>query len=641
MAYRSLNEFVKRLEKANELSRISAPVSPVLEMTEIADRMVKRGGKALLFENTGTAFPVLINAMASDRRICLALGIDELSDLERSIEGLFHEISTPRRGFVDKLKILPTLKSIASWFPVSRKGRGECQEVVMASPDLNKLPVLTCWPHDGGPFITLPCVHTRDPETGLKNLGMYRMQVFGERLTGMHWHLHKGSAGHFSKYRKSGLKMPVTVTLGGDPAYIYAATAPLPENIDEYILAGFLRRKKVEMVKCLTNDLEVPADVDFVIEGYVDPAEELVCEGPFGDHTGFYSLADYYPRFHVTCITHRKNAIYPATIVGIPPQEDGWIGKATERIFLSPIKMTVAPEVTDMHMPVEGVFHNITMVNIRKSFPGQALKIANAMWGAGQMMFNKILVVCDENVTLTKYLDLALNISRNCDPGRDVHFSRGPVDVLDHASQRFAFGSKMVIDATEKYPEELGEAQGTTTFNNLPGTDLRVDKALIMIRFSEISGVNHDLTGLGIQAVIVAVAKQRPGHLRELATRWVKEGIVSGSGFLLFMDETVNINDLAQVVWLAANNLDPARDCFLPKTNEGTTYPVLFLDGTAKSVDYDHFSRDWPNVIVMDEHTINSIDQKWDLLNLGDFIPSPSLYYRPLVKNSGAVATRG
>jgi 4-hydroxy-3-polyprenylbenzoate decarboxylase len=376
-----------------------------------------------------------------------------------------------------------------------------------------------------------------------------------------------------------------------------------------------------------------------VIEGFVDPAEELIFEGPFGDHTGFYSLADYYPRFHVTCITHRRNAIYPATIVGIPPQEDGWIGKATERIFLSPIKMTVAPEVTDMHMPVEGVFHNITMVNIRKSFPGQALKIANAMWGAGQMMFNKILVVCDENVTLTKYLDLARNISRNCDPARDIHFSKGPVDVLDHASQRFAFGSKMVIDATEKYPEELSDPLVANHLNHSYPKGLSCEKELIMSRFPEISGINQDLPGQDVPVVIFAIAKQRPGHLREIAARIVRERMITGSGFFLFMDEMVNISDLAQVVWLAANNLDPSRDCFYPQNEDGTDFPVLCLDGTSKSGTYDNFSRNWPNVILMDEKTIHTIDEKWAHLNLGQFISSPSLRYRPLVKNSGAVAS--
>ena len=365
MSYKSLSHFIEVLESQGELMRIKEFVSPFLEITEITDRVVKSGGKALLFENTGTSFPLLINAYGSEKRMCLSLGVKDLGDFEKDIFRLLQEFTKPRDRFVDKLKVLPVLQELSSWMPKNIKGKGDCQEIVMEDPDITKLPVLTCWPADGGPFVTLPVVHTRDPHTGNRNTGMYRMQVFGPKLTGMHWHLHKGSARHYQLYKEAGLQMPVTVTLGGDPAYTYSATAPLPENIDEYMLAGFLRRKKVEMVKCLTNDLEVPSDVDFVIEGYVDPAEDLILEGPFGDHTGFYSLADMYPRFHITSITHRKDAIYPATIVGIPPMEDGWIGKATERLFLGPIKMSSVPELLDMDMPVEGVFHNITLVKIK------------------------------------------------------------------------------------------------------------------------------------------------------------------------------------------------------------------------------------------------------------------------------------
>jgi 3-octaprenyl-4hydroxybenzoate decarboxylase (EC 4.1.1.-) len=274
--------------------------------------------------------------------------------------------------------------------PKVKSGKGECQEVVMTNPDITKLPVITCWPKDGGPFVTLPVIHTKDPNTKTRNVGMYRMQVFGPTLTGMHWHKHKVSARHFNEYKKLKKRMPVAVALGGDPVYAYSATAPLPENVDEYMLAGFLRKKRVELVKCITQpEIEVPADADFVIEGYVDPEDELIWEGPFGDHTGYYSLPDWYPRFHITAVTHKKNAVYPATIVGIPPQEDAWLGKATERIFLAPIKMTMVPEIVDMDMPVEGVFHNLVIARINKEYAGQGQKVMNAMWGAGQMMFNK------------------------------------------------------------------------------------------------------------------------------------------------------------------------------------------------------------------------------------------------------------
>ena len=384
MSYKSLSHFISLLDSAGELTRISEFVSPRLVVSEIADRFIKHKGNALLFENTGTAFPLLINAFGSEKRMCMALGVTRLDEIGDNINQLLQNLLGPKESFLDKLKILPSLNEMASFMPKRIGRKGDCQEVIMPNPDLGKLPVLTCWPADGGPFITLPVVHTKDALTGIRNIGMYRMQVLGPSTTGMHWHLHKGAAQQFRKYKELGQKMPVSVTLGGDPAYTYVATAPLPENMDEYLLAGFLRKKKVELVKCLTNDLEVPEDVDFVIEGFVDPNEDLVLEGPFGDHTGFYSLADYYPRFHVTCITHRRNAVYPATIVGIPPMEDEWLGKATERIFLVPIKATVVPELTEMNMPVEGVFHNIALAAIEKTYPGQGLKVMNSLWGAGQ-----------------------------------------------------------------------------------------------------------------------------------------------------------------------------------------------------------------------------------------------------------------
>src|SRR5665647_106058 len=396
MVYKNLQEFIDVLEKENELLRIKEYVNPHLEIAEITDRISKSkdGGKALLFENTGYEFPVLMNAYGSQKRMCLALGVHDLNDVARDIENLFHLLSSPKENIIDKLKLLPKLGQFANWMPKVINGRGACQQVIMEDPDITKLPVITCWPKDGGPFVTLPIIHTKDPNNHTRNVGMYRMQVFGPKLTGMHWHRHKVSAKHFNEYKKLGKIMPVAVALGGDPVYAYSATAPLPENVDEYMLAGFLRKKKVELVKCISQpDIEVPADADFIIVGYVDPNDELIWEGPFGDHTGYYSLPDWYPRFHITAITHKKNPVYPATIVGIPPQEDAWLGKATERIFLAPIKMTMVPEIIDMEMPVEGVFHNLVITQIKKEYAGQGQKVMNAMWGAGQMMFNKILVL--------------------------------------------------------------------------------------------------------------------------------------------------------------------------------------------------------------------------------------------------------
>ncbi len=611
--------------------RISGFVSPTLEIAEIADRMVKNGGKALLFENTGTEFPLLINLFASDRRICLALGVETLDDIEHDLSKLLKEFLGPKASLMDKLKVLPALQEVVSWMPRSIRGRGACQEVRMKTPDLSKLPVPTCWPADGGPFITLPGVHTKDPVTGIRNLGMYRMQVFSPDMTGMHWHMHKGSAAHYQKYKELGLRMPVTVTLGGDPVYTYAATAPLPENLDEYLLAGFLRKKRVEMVRCLTNELEVPSDVDFVIEGYVDPAEELILEGPFGDHTGFYSLEGYFPRFHVTCITHRAGAIFPATIVGIPPQEDGWIGKATERIFLIPIRMTVVPEVVNMHMPVEGVFHNITLTSIKKSYPGQALKVMSSLWGAGQMMFNKIMVVTDGEVNLTDYLSLAKVVSERVDPVHDIQLVRGPVDILDHSSSRYAYGSKIGIDATVKLPEEISQEGAGEQ-----GTDGVGASREMLSRFPEISAMNDDLWQSGISLVILAVKKEKRQHLRNLANDLLVQGLLKQVKFILFVDDVLDINSLSQVVWISANNIDPLRDCFYIDREPGVKFKTLFLDGTRKTGTYDDFQRDWPNVIVMDDEVIRTIDHKWNQLGLGPFISSPSLVYKRLVINSGA-----
>lgn len=585
MAFKNLAEFLINLQHQNELVRVKTEVSPVLEIAEIADRSVKAGGKAILFENTGTEFPVVINLMATEKRMCMALGVNELDEIGAEIESLFKSMTLPRSGFWEKLRLLPSLKQAASWFPAHRKSRGECQEVVMPVPDLNRLPILQTWPHDGGRFITLPVVHTVDPDTGMRNVGMYRMQVYDSTTTGMHWHLHKNSARHYQEWKKKGKRMPVTVTLGGDPVYTYAATAPLPDNVDEYLLAGFLRKKSVQLVKCLTNDLEVPADVDFVIEGFVDPAEELRTEGPFGDHTGFYSLKDVYPVFHVTCITHRKNAIFPATLVGIPPQEDLYIGKATERIFLQPIRMTMLPEILDMHMPAEGVFHNIVFVKIKPAFPGHAARVMNALWGAGQMMFNKILIVFSEEMDLTDYPEIMKVLVNRVRIPDDVLLGRGPLDVLDHASAEFALGGKLGIDATR------------------PGNAVADWK----------SGIR-----------IVPLLKNKERQVRETATLMLPD-LEPEVKVLLFTEHFILPDDYFSIVWRVANNLDPSRDCYVLNTAERN---VLVIDGTRKYPETDGFSRPWPNCTVMDTTTIQNVDSRWNEYGIGPFLPSPSLKFR-------------
>ncbi|MBI2841923.1 MAG: menaquinone biosynthesis decarboxylase [Armatimonadetes bacterium] len=452
MAYQDLKEFVERLEAAGELKRIKTAVSPELEIAEVADRAMKSGGPALLFEQpAGFRAPVLINAFGSKRRMAMALGVEHVDEIAARITELV-KMEVPE-GFIGKLKMLPPLMKLSASFPKLVRS-GACQEVVLRGNDasLDNFPVLKCWPGDGGKFITLPVVFTKDPETGTRNAGMYRLHVYDACSTGMHWHAHKVGARHYAAHERLGRRMEVAVALGGDPVITYTATAPLPEDFDEMIFAGFLRQKPVEMVKCVSIDAEVPADSEIVLEGYVEPGERRT-EGPFGDHTGYYSLADEYPVFHITAITHRKDPIYPATIVGKPPMEDCWIAKATERIFLPLIK-TQLPELVDLNLPVEGVFHNLAVVSIRKRYPGHARKVMHALWGMGQMSFTKIIVVVDEDVDVQNMHDVLWRLGNNIDPKRDVEFVEGPVDVLNHASPAPNFGSKMGIDATKKLPEE-------------------------------------------------------------------------------------------------------------------------------------------------------------------------------------------
>ncbi|MFM7511316.1 MAG: menaquinone biosynthesis decarboxylase [Bacteroidota bacterium] len=636
MAWKDQQAFIEALEKNGELIRIKTYVDPHLEIAEITDRVSKSGGggKALLFENTGTDFPVLMNGYGSEKRMCMALGVDSLDAIAREIEDLFKLLSSPKENILDKLRLLPKLGQFASWMPKIINGKGACQEFVLLNPDLNKIPVLTCWPKDGGPFITLPVIHTKDPETNSRNVGMYRMQVFSADMTGMHWHKHKVSAKHFNAYKKAGIKMPVAVSLGGDPVYAYSATAPLPENVDEYMLAGFLRKKKVELVRCITQpEIEVPADADIVIEGYVDPAEDLIWEGPFGDHTGYYSLPDWYPRFHVTAITHKKNAIYPATIVGIPPQEDAWLGKATERIFLAPIKMTMVPEIMDMDMPIEGVFHNLVITKINKEYAGQGQKVMNAMWGAGQMMFNKILVLADQGITIQAYRELAQYAFANLNPATDISFSTGPMDVLDHSCSKLGFGGKMCIDGTKKMNEEQEEDYACPVIT-ISAASL---KALLLNHSTAIRNVNTSLLDLDIPCIVVAVEKNKPGHVRELHLSIASLSPMASIKMVLYVEHTVDPNDLATSLWRFCNNLDPKRDGFLFKSSGFPYTACMGLDGTRKTKEFDNFQRDWPNIIVADPATIEKVNKKWSQLGIGDFLPSPSLKYKDQLYGEEAV----
>ena len=505
LAYNDLRDWMAALERAGELKRVQTDVDPVLEIAEIADRVSKSrdrdgnfGGSALLFEKVkGSSLPVLINQFGSERRMRMALEVDSLDEVADRIRQ-FMDVKSPQ-GFLDKVKMLPMLAEMGKFFPKT-VSTGPCKEVVRKDNfNLNYLPVLQCWPKDGGKFITLPCVVTRDPKTGKRNVGMYRMQVYDERTTGMHWQRQKVAAEHYREMLRRGAaqenphpsqnqarmghpatrvghpssvdimartsggsmipkgelpkgRMDVAVAIGTDPAITFAAIVPAPPDIEEYLIAGFLRQKPVELVKCETVDLEVPASSEIVLEGYVN-LDELRTEGPFGDHTGFYSLEDLYPVFHLTCITHRKDPIYATTIVGKPPQEDAYMGKAVERIFLPLMKLTI-PELVDINLPIEGIFHNLMIVSIRKSYPGQARKVMNAIWSLGQAMFTKCIIVVDEDCDVQNIGEVTLRALNNIDPERDIQFTLGPVDSLDHASRLPDYGSKMGIDATRKWSSE-------------------------------------------------------------------------------------------------------------------------------------------------------------------------------------------
>src|ERR1043166_4233183 len=456
----TLGEFVAQLDRAGELVRVTEPVSLNLQLSEIANRVMKQpgGGPALLFERPTlmsgerSKFPVGINLFGSMRRMGMALGVESLDDIGARITELL-EMKVPD-GLIAKLALVPRLLEIGK-FPPRARSSAPCHDVVWrdGEVDLDRLPLMKCWPEDGGAYITLPMVITRDPVRGIRNVGMYRIMQTGKSTLAMHWQRHKVGAAHWREMAERGEKMPVCVALGADPPSMYSASAPLPPTVDEFLFAGFLRKQPVALAKAVTCDLEVPAEADFVIEGYIDPAEALITEGPFGDHTGFYSLADLYPQVHVTAITMRENPIFPATIVGRPPMEDYYRGHATERIFLPLLKLTI-PEIVDYHMPAEGIFHNLVFVSIKKEYPGQAYKVMNALWGQGLMSLAKVLVIVDDWVNVQNPQEAWWVALNNIDPERDARFTMGPMDVLDHSSRTFTYGSKMGLDATRKLPEE-------------------------------------------------------------------------------------------------------------------------------------------------------------------------------------------
>jgi 4-hydroxy-3-polyprenylbenzoate decarboxylase len=560
MAYHDLQSFLKELEACNELKKIDIPVSTELEMTEIADRVSKENGPALLFQNAkGFDYPVIMNAMGSEKRMSMALGVNSLDDIGSEIADYLNFENYLSLGGL--IKSIPRLLRMIYVFPRRSWRRGACQQVIEREPDLSSLPVLKCWPQDAGRFFTLPLVFTKEANSHRQNIGMYRMQILDKTSTAMHWHKHKDGSEIFQTYAKSGQKMPVAVALGCDPAITYAATSPLPKMLDEIMFAGWLRKARVKMVKCITNNIYVPADAEFVLEGYVDPKEELVWEGPFGDHTGYYSLADYYPRFHVTCITHKKEPVYPATVVGKPPMEDCYMAKATERIFLPFLRMQI-PELMDLNLPLEGVFHNCAIVSIRNRYPGAARKVMNAIWGMGQMMYTKMILVLDESVDVQNLSMVRDVVLKNVRGRESLFLCSGPLDALDHSSGEALYGCRLGIDATE---------------SDVPAEDGVVDTFTII-------PIEKEYNFQGRKTL----EDYLPAHPEK---------------FVICVDSHVEPNDLSTVMWKVFNNIDAARDLVVIGQKIG-------IDATRK-FQGEGLSRDWPDDIVMTEEIKHAVRERW------------------------------
>ena len=609
--YNSLRDFLARLESEGELIRIKEKVSPILEVTEITDRICKSsdGGKAILFENvdgsdpqlnnSGAGVPVLINAFGSKKRMAVALGVDDIEDIVRDIQELI-ELKPPQ-NFIEKLKFLPRLFEISHYPPKIITGKATCHEVVLTGDeiDLFKFPILKCWPLDGGRFITLPVVFTKSLKSGKRNVGMYRMQVYDKKTTGMHWHIHKDGAMHYDEYRKAGKRMEVAVAIGTDPVVTYAATAPLPYGIDELLFAGMIRKTGVELVKCKTIDMEVPATAEIVLEGYVEP-EELREEGPFGDHTGYYSLKGDYPVFHITAITHRKNLIYSTTIVGKPPMEDCYMGKATERIFL-PMLRALNPEIVDIDLPWEGVFHNCVIVSMKKRYPMHARKLMTSLWGSGQMSFSKMILTVDDGINVHNYREIASILLNNINIEKDIFITEGILDVLDHSAPNPLYGSKVGIDATKKIEGEGREGGmrnaecGVRSFE--PATHSIKDMIL------DIENINIPIGNERTEMLFISIKKNKPYHVKSLAEELSKIISADCAGILIVLDNDVDINNISMVTWKIFNNVDPKRDFYFVDRR-------LIIDATRKWKEEGH-ARDWPPEIVMDLEVKKNIDMRF------------------------------
>lgn len=623
MSLTDLRAYVARLEERGQLVRVRQPVSTYLEMAEIADRLVKTGGPAVLFERPvdrdgrSLSVPVAMNLFGTRERMAMALGVATLDDVGERIRSLL-DVKLGG-GLLGLMSNLPKLREVAT-LPPKRVRSAPVQQVVKrgAEVDLGKLPVLTTWPKDGGPFLTLPLVVTRDPERGDVNIGMYRMQVLDSKSTAMHWQRHKTGARHLESARRLGKPLEVAVAIGGDPALIYAATAPLPPvpGLNEYSLTGFLRGRSVEVVKGVSVDLEVPAHAEIVLEGYVDPFEEPVMEGPFGDHTGFYTLPDLYPRFHVTALTTRADPIYPATVVGPPPMEDAYLIEASERIFLEPARF-ILPEIADYHMPPAGIAHNLVNVRIRKSYPGQAYKVANGLLGLGQMMFAKVILVADApDADPRDHLGFWRHVLARAVPGRDSQFAKGPIDVLDHSSRAFSYGSKLIIDGTSKAPEEVAPVPGASgTGSDATFEPNRERTAADLPAHAEILDQHQVAGGFWF----ITTRKERPGQGKHLGEWAARQPAARGVRIIAVLDELCDPRDFEDCIWTLLNNIDPERDVQVIDASHGGPHggqggsPVFAMDATPK-LPSEGFTRDWPEKLVMPSEVKRRMDELWPLI---------------------------
>ena len=552
------------------------------------------GGKALLFENvTGYDYPVLINQFGSIKRINMAFGSESLDLLAGRLQNIIN--TKPPKTFIEKVRLIPELIKYSQFLPRTIKGKAPCQEIIHTGNDvdLGKMPVLFCWPGDGGPFITLPVVFTKGFSDGKHNAGMYRMQVYDRNTTGMHWHIHKDGAHHYHEYLREGKRMEVAVAIGTDPAVTYSATAPLPRGVDEMLLAGFIRQKPVEMVKCITVDIEVPAESEFIIEGYVDPGESRI-EGPFGDHTGYYSLKGDYPVFHVTAVTSRKNPVYSATIVGKPPMEDCYLALATERIFLPMIK-TVLPEIIDYMLPWEGVFHNIAVVAIEKEFPGHAVKVMNGLWGSGQMSFAKILVMIDEPSLLSDRTGLMMHILNTVDLSSDIILTKGILDVLDHSADKPLYGSKLGIDVTKRIKGEDKRSDnyihGKSDYKKIESLALALDRKITASRtlFDECRN----------RIVMLSVKKDKKANSHYFLKKILNSSLAH-EGLIIIFNHDIDLNNDSFTLWKVFNNVDPVRDITQEKG-------CMIIDATKKGISDGH-TREWPDDIEMTKEVIEKVD---------------------------------